>query len=75
MTEEQYNDLLIYANRIGNFKALVASESKQPLAIRTLKHIADISLKEATEFVEEYYNNMDVKFGNGSKLDNQFKKM
>jgi len=74
MTEERYNDLITYANRIGNFKPLVASESKRPLAIRTLKYIADIDLKEATEFVAEFYDHMDVKFGSGNKVDNQFKK-
>ena len=74
MTEERYNDLITYANRIGNFKALVASESKRPLAIRTLMYIAEISLKEATEFAAQFYGHMDVKFGNGSKVDNKFKK-
>ena len=74
MTDERYNDLITYANRIGNFKPLVASESKRPLAIRTLMYIADIDLKEATEFVAEFYDHMDVKFGSGNKVDNQFKK-
>ena len=75
MTEERYNDLIIYASRIGNFKTLVASESKRPLAIRTLMHIAEIDLKEATEFASEYYSHMDVKFGSNNKLDNKFKKL
>jgi hypothetical protein len=74
MTEERYNDILVYALRIGNFKTMVASESKRPLAIRTLKHIAEVEQKEATEFVTEYYNNMDVKFGDGNKLSNEFKR-
>ena len=74
MIEERYNDLITYANRIGNFKTLVASESKRPLAIRTLMYIAEIDLKEATEFVAQFYDHMDVKFGNGSKVDNKFKK-
>jgi len=74
MNEERYNDILVYALRIGNFRNMVASERKRPLAIRTLKHIAEGEQKEATEFVTEYYNNMDVKFGDGNKLSNEFKR-
>lgn len=74
MNEELYNDLLTISRRIGNFRELASSESKQPLASRVLMHIAEVDNTTATEFVNEYYNRMDVKFGNGNEINNAFKK-
>ena len=64
MNELLYEELLTYANSIGKFKAMVSSESKRPLAVRTLMHVANIDKQLAWDFVNEYYDRMDLKFGN-----------
>jgi len=74
MNPDVYDELLTISRRIGNFRELVSSENKQPLAIRVLIAISGIDKKTATEFVNEYYNKMDVKFGNGDKITNEFKR-
>ena len=74
MNEEQYEELLAISRRIGNFRELASSESKQPLAARVLIALSGVDKKIATEFVYEYYNRMDVAFGNGNKINNEFRK-
>ena len=60
MNELQYEELLTYANSIGRFKQMVSSESKRPLAVRTLMYVADINSRVAWDFVNEYYDRMDL---------------
>ena len=60
MNDLQYNELLTYAKSIGQFKQLVSSESKRPIAVRTLMYVADISSRVAWDFVNEYYDRMDL---------------
>jgi len=64
MNEVDYNELLHYANSIRDFKKLVASESKQPIAINVLSVVASISKQEAAGFVQEYYKRMEIDFDN-----------
>ena len=64
MNELDYNELLHYADSIRDFKKLVASESKQPIAINVLSVVASIPKQEANEFVQEYYKRMDIDFDN-----------
>ena len=60
MNDLQYNELLTYAKSIGQFRQLVSSESKRPIAVRTLMYVADINSRVAWDFVNEYYNRMDL---------------
>jgi hypothetical protein len=60
MNEYTYNELLNYAKSIGQFKQLVSSESKRPIAVRTLMYVADINSRVAWDFVNEYYDRMDL---------------
>ena len=60
MNEYTYNELLNYAKSIGQFKQMVSSESKRPIAVRTLMYVADISSRVAWDFVNEYYDRMDL---------------
>jgi len=60
MNEYTYNELLTYAKSIGRFKQLVSSESKRPLAVRTLMYVANIDKATAWDFVNEYYDRMDL---------------
>ena len=60
MNELQYEELLTYAKSIGQFKQMVSSESKRPLAVRTLMYVGDISSRVAWDFVNEYYDRMDL---------------
>jgi len=70
MNELQYEELLSYAKSIGQFKQMVSSESKRPIAVRTLMHVASIPKELAWDFVNEYYDRMDLKFG-GSRIGNE----
>ena len=74
MDDQLYNDLLAISRRIGNFRELASSESKQPLASRVLMHLAEVDSNTATEFVNEYYSKMDVSVRNGNEINNSFKK-
>lgn len=60
MNELQYEELLAYAKSIGQFKQMVSSESKRPIAVRTLMYVANIDSRTAWEFVSEYYDRMDL---------------
>ena len=60
MNELQYEELLTYAKSIGQFKQMVSSESKRPLAVRTLMYVANIDKRMAWDFVNEYYDRMDL---------------
>lgn len=60
MNEVQYEELLNYVKGIGQFKQMVCSESKRPIAVRTLMHVAGIDKRTAWEFVTEYYSRMDL---------------
>jgi len=60
MNELLYEELLTYAKSIGQFKQMVSSESKRPIAVRTLMYVADISSRVAWDFVNEYYDRMDL---------------
>ena len=60
MNDLQYEELLTYAKSIGQFKVMVSSESKRPLAVRTLMYVANIDKRTALEFVNEYYDRMDL---------------
>jgi len=43
MNELQYEELLSYAKSIGQFKQMVSSESKRPIAVRALMYVVKIS--------------------------------
>lgn len=60
MNELQYEELLNYVKNIKQFKKMVCSESKRPIAVRALMHIAGVDKHTAWEFVSEYYERMDV---------------
>lgn len=60
MNELQYEELLNYAKSIVQFKQMVSSESKRPLAVRTLMYVANIDKATAWDFVNEYYDRMDL---------------
>lgn len=60
MNELLYEELLTYAKSIGQFKQMVSSESKRPIAVRTLMYVADVSSRVAWDFVNEYYDRMDL---------------
>jgi len=60
MNELQYEEILNYAKSIGKFKQMVSSESKRPLAVRTLMYVANIDKRMAWDFVNEYYDRMDL---------------
>jgi hypothetical protein len=70
MNELLYEELLNYAKSIGKFKEMVSSESKRPIAVRTLMYVANINKQMAWDFVTEYYDRMDLKFG-GVRLSNE----
>ncbi len=70
MNELLYEELLSYAKSIVQFKQMVSSESKRPIAVRTLMHVASIPKELAWDFVNEYYDRMDLKFG-GVKIGNE----
>jgi hypothetical protein len=60
VNELQYEELLTYAKSIVQFKQMVSSESKRPLAVRTLMYVANIDKATAWDFVNEYYDRMDL---------------
>lgn len=60
MNELQYEEILNYAKSIGKFKEMVSSESKRPIAVRTLMYVANIDNRMAWDFVNEYYDRMDL---------------
>jgi hypothetical protein len=60
MNELQYEEILNYAKSIGKFKEMVSSESKRPIAVRTLMYVANIDKRMAWDFVNEYYDRMDL---------------
>jgi hypothetical protein len=60
MNELQYEELLTYAKSIGQFKQMVSSESKRPIAVRALMYVANINKATAWDFVSEYYDRMDL---------------
>ena len=60
MNELLYEELLTYAKSIVQFKQMVSSESKRPIAVRTLMYVADVSSRVAWDFVNEYYDRMDL---------------
>ena len=74
MNPEMYDELLTISRRIGNFRELSSSESKQPLAVKVLMAISGIDKRTATDFVYEYYSKMDVSIKNGNEINNSFKK-
>lgn len=61
MNELQYEELINYTKSIGKFKQMVSSDSKRPIAVRALMHVAHISEALAWDFVNEYYDRMDIK--------------
>ncbi len=60
MNELQYEEILNYAKSIGKFKEMVSSESKRPIAVRTLMYVANIDKRTAWDFVNEYYDRIDL---------------
>jgi len=60
MNELLYEEILNYAKSIGKFKEMVSSESKRPIAVRTLMYVANIDKRMAWDFVNEYYDRMDL---------------
>jgi hypothetical protein len=60
MNDLLYEELLNYAKSIGKFKEMVSSESKRPIAVRTLMYVANIEKRLAWDFVNEYYDRMDL---------------
>jgi hypothetical protein len=60
MNDLLYEELLNYAKSIGKFKEMVSSESKRPIAVRTLMYVANIEKRMAWDFVNEYYDRMDL---------------
>lgn len=59
-----YNELSDLVSKIPDFKKLVASESKRPIAIRLLMYLSGIGKKQATEFVNNYYDTMELNLKN-----------
>ena len=57
----EYNELVKLVSGIPDFKKMVASESKRPIAVRLLMSVAEIDKHSAWEFVNELYSNMDIK--------------
>lgn len=57
-----YEELVKLVSGIPDFKKMVQQESKRPLAVRLLKHLANISEHQSWEFVSDYYDNMDINF-------------
>lgn len=55
-----YEEIVKSITPIVGFKQMVQSESKRPLAIKTLIHYLGLTEKEAKAFVEEYYSRMDL---------------
>lgn len=70
MNEERYNELVRLVSGINGFRQMVQAESKQPIAIRLIKYLAQTTEHEAVDFINEYYSRMDLKFG-GIRLDNE----
>ena len=58
--ELDYDAIVKSISPIVGFKQMVQSESKRPLAIKTLVHYLGLTEKQAKEFVDEYYNRMDI---------------
>ena len=59
-TELDYDAIVKSISPIVGFKQMVQSESRRPLAIKTLVHYLGLTDKEAKAFVDEYYNRMDI---------------
>ena len=78
-TELDYDAIVKSISPIVGFKQMVQSESRRPLAIKTLVHYLGLTEKEAKAFVDEYYNRMDInlkttKITNGMAIKASFKK-
>lgn len=59
-----YNELVDLVSKIPDFKKLVASESKRPIAVRLLMYLSGIEKKQAIDFVNTYYNAMELNLKN-----------
>ena len=70
----QYEELCGIVSRIPDFKKLVSSESKRPTAVRLVSYISGISLHDAWDFVNEYYDSFDI-LSKTTRIDNKFKKI
>jgi hypothetical protein len=64
MNEMQYEELCGIVSRIPDFKKLVASESKRPTAVRLLMYLTEIDKKTAIDFVNTYYDAMELSIKN-----------
>ena len=60
VNELLYEELLTYAKSIKQFKKMVSLESKRPIAVRTIMYVAGVDKRTAWEFVNEYYDRMDL---------------
>lgn len=73
MNELEYNDIVKLVSSINGFRHLVQVESKRPIAVRLLMTVYNYDKRTAWEFVSEYYDRMDVKFGSKKEIKNMFK--
>ena len=64
MNEYRYNEISELVSKIPDFKKLVASESKRPIAVRLLMYLSDMDKREAIDFVNTYYNAMELNIKN-----------
>jgi hypothetical protein len=64
MSQYEYEELCGIVSRIPDFKKLVASESKRPTAVRLLMYLTEIDKKTAIDFVNMYYDNMELNIKN-----------
>lgn len=60
MNEYKYEELFAHIRNISQFKEMVSSESKRPIAVRTLMHVANVDKSTAWDFVNEYYDRTDL---------------
>ncbi len=64
MSQYEYEELCGIVSRIPDFKKLVSSESKRPTAVRLLMYLSDIDKKTAIDFINTYYDAMELNIKN-----------
>jgi hypothetical protein len=61
INEFEYQELLPYTKQINKFTNMVQSEKLRPVAKRVLMYIANISECQSSQFIEQYFSNMDMR--------------
>ncbi len=64
MSQYEYEELCGIVSRIPDFKKLISSESKRPTAVRLLMYLSDIDKKTAIDFINTYYDAMELNIKN-----------